>query len=64
MGPLPKRRISRRRQANKRARYLRIKMPHLIPCPECNILRIAHTVCMNCGKYKGKEIIPIEEKTI
>ena len=63
MGPLPKRRISQRRQANKRARYLRIKMPHLRRCPDCGVLRVSHSVCMNCGKYKGKSVIPVEEET-
>jgi large subunit ribosomal protein L32 len=61
MGALPKRRISRTRQARKRARYLRIKMPHMVRCPQCGTMRLAHTVCLNCGTYKGVEILEVEE---
>lgn len=62
MGPLPKRRISRTRQARKRARYLRIKMPHIQPCSNCNTLHLAHTVCANCGTYNGVEVITVEDE--
>ena len=61
MGPLPKRRISRTRQARKRARYLRVKLPHMVACPTCNTLQLAHTVCANCGSYKGNTVIKVEE---
>ncbi|NIP26355.1 MAG: 50S ribosomal protein L32 [Phycisphaerae bacterium] len=62
MGPLPKIRISRTRQAHKRARYLRLKLPHMVPCPTCNTLRLSHTVCPNCGTYKGVEVLRVEEE--
>jgi len=61
MGPLPKVRISRTRQAHKRARYLRLEQPHMVPCPQCKTLRLAHTVCPHCGTYKGKEVINVED---
>jgi len=61
MGALPKRRISSTRQARKRARYLRVKMPHLVRCPQCDTLRRTHTVCHNCGTYKGIEVLEIED---
>jgi len=62
MGPLPKRRISRTRQARKRARYLRLKMPQMQPCPNCDTLRLAHTVCPNCGTYKGVQVVAIQDE--
>ncbi|HEY85672.1 MAG TPA: 50S ribosomal protein L32 [Chloroflexi bacterium] len=61
MGALPKRRISSTRQARKRAHYLRIKMPHLLRCPQCGSLRRAHSVCPTCGTYKGVEILEIDD---
>ncbi len=61
MGALPKRRISRTRQARKRAHYLRLKMPHMVQCPQCKTLRLAHTVCPTCGTYKGIEVLEVEE---
>lgn len=61
MGALPKKRISRTRQARKRAHYLRVKMPHMIACPQCGKQRLSHTVCPSCGTYKGQEVIEVGE---
>ncbi|MEM7033019.1 MAG: 50S ribosomal protein L32 [Chloroflexota bacterium] len=61
MGPLPKKRISRTRQARKRARYLRVKLPHMVVCPTCNVLHISHTVCAQCGTYSGKQVVEVED---
>lgn len=63
MGALPKQRISRTRQARKRARYLRVKMPQMNTCPQCGALRLAHTVCPTCGTYKGVQVLDVDEST-
>lgn len=60
MGPLPKKRISRTRQARKRARYLRVKLPHMVVCNTCNTLHISHTVCANCGSYNGSQVVSVD----
>jgi large subunit ribosomal protein L32 len=62
MGPLPKRRISKTRQSRKRARYLRLKLPQMQPCPTCNTLHVAHTVCHNCGTYKGVQVVDVADE--
>ncbi|MFW6421887.1 MAG: 50S ribosomal protein L32 [Candidatus Bipolaricaulota bacterium] len=28
-------------------------------CPHCHELKMPHRVCMNCGYYKGEEIVEI-----
>lgn len=61
MGALPKRKVSRVRRDRRRAHYLRLKMPHMVPCPQCHTLRLAHHVCLNCGTYNGAQVLP-EEK--
>lgn len=61
MGALPKRKVSRIRRDRRRAHYLRLKMPHLVPCPQCNNLRLAHHVCLNCGTYNGVQVIEQKE---
>ncbi len=61
MGALPKRRISKTRQAHKRSRYLKVKQAKMVPCPQCGSLRLAHTVCPGCGTYKGREILAAED---
>ena len=31
-------------------------------CPKCGKAVLAHTVCQNCGYYKGKEVIDVLKK--
>jgi large subunit ribosomal protein L32 len=36
-----------------------IKSVHLNICPKCKKPVLSHTVCLNCGSYKGEEIINV-----
>ena len=36
-----------------------IKPVHLNICPKCKKPVLSHTVCLNCGFYKGKEVINV-----
>jgi len=58
--PNPKKRHSKSRR-NKRRSHDRLSMPVLSLCPQCNEPKLPHHVCLNCGTYKGREIIKIEE---
>jgi len=33
-----------------------------LKCKKCNEPVLAHTVCANCGTYKGREIIDVLKK--
>ena len=57
MGAVPKRRISKARR-NKRRTHDVLKPYHLVACPECGHMRRAHHVCLNCGTYKGIQVLP------
>ena len=61
MGALPKQRISRHRQGNRR-RHHYLTLPHLVTCKSCGELRRSHHVCPNCGMYRGRQVIVIEER--
>jgi large subunit ribosomal protein L32 len=61
MGALPKRKVSQVRRDRRRAHYLRLKMPSMVPCPSCGTLRLSHNVCPNCGTYKGEQVLQLEE---
>lgn len=63
MGALPKRKVSQVRRDRRRAHYLRLKMPHVIPCSQCNTLHVSHQVCHNCGTYNGTQVIAQDEDT-
>jgi len=58
--PNPKRRHSKRRSSTRRA-HDHLKSPGLAECPQCHQPTQPHRVCPNCGKYKGREIIEVEE---
>ncbi|MBI5221219.1 MAG: 50S ribosomal protein L32 [Candidatus Magasanikbacteria bacterium] len=47
---------------NKSRMHIYIKRPVFGICPKCGKETRPHTVCWNCGYYKGEEIINILEK--
>jgi large subunit ribosomal protein L32 len=61
MGALPKRKVSRIRRDRRRAHYLRLNMPTLVPCPQCHALHLSHHVCLKCGTYNGVQVIAQED---
>jgi large subunit ribosomal protein L32 len=61
MGALPKQRISRHRQGNRR-RHIFLKLPQVQPCRNCGEPKLAHHVCPSCGVYRGRQVIVIEER--
>ena len=60
MGALPKQRISRHRQGNRR-RHHALKPLALVTCRNCREVKQAHHVCPNCGFYRGRQVVVIEE---
>jgi len=61
MGGVPKQRKTKSRQANRRM-HLFIKRRFLISCPKCAKPALPHTVCHNCGYYKGRQVIDVMKK--
>ena len=55
---VPKRRKTSSRRDQRRM-HLFLKTPALIYCPKCKKPAKPHTVCLNCGYYKEKEIIDV-----
>lgn len=58
MGALPKQRVSRGRQGNRR-RHHYLKLPQLMNCPNCAEKKLTHRVCPSCGFYKGREVLQV-----
>ncbi|MGH7666918.1 MAG: 50S ribosomal protein L32 [Candidatus Dormibacteria bacterium] len=56
---LPKERVPKARRDRRRS-HLAISGPALSPCPRCRQPRRPHTVCPNCGQYKGREVVATE----
>jgi len=59
MAPLPKRKISPGRRDRRRAHHA-LSARILVQCSNCSEMRLPHTVCPNCGHYKGREVISQE----
>lgn len=59
MGALPKQRISRTRQGNRRRHHYLPEL-QLVKCPQCAGMKRPHHVCPSCGTYRGRQVIEIE----
>ncbi|MCP4426262.1 MAG: 50S ribosomal protein L32 [Chloroflexi bacterium] len=57
MGAVPKRKISKSRRDRRRSHHA-LKPFHLVACPECGEMRRTHHVCLNCGSYRGRKVLP------
>ena len=53
---VPKQRQSRSRTRKRRAQH-RIAPPGLRACPQCGEPGLPHRVCLNCGSYRGREVV-------
>ncbi|OGD57312.1 50S ribosomal protein L32 [Candidatus Berkelbacteria bacterium RBG_13_40_8] len=58
----PKKRHTSTRSGNRRS-HLAKKTKSLSICPKCKETTFSHRVCPNCGYYKGKDVLKLEEKT-
>ena len=58
---VPKKRTSPSRRDKRRANHDKVTPPNLKPCPDCGELMVSHRVCPACGKYRGREVIAVEQ---
>lgn len=60
MAAVPKQKTSRSRRNSRRANSFRLGIPGLVSCPQCHSPMRSHRICPECGYYKGKERVEIE----
>ncbi len=58
---VPKQRKTKSRRDQRRM-HIFLNKPALTSCPKCGKPVLSHTVCQNCGYYKGVEIIDVLKK--
>ena len=47
---------------DQRRMHIHIKTPGITSCTKCGKPVLGHTVCKNCGFYKGVEVIDVMKK--
>jgi large subunit ribosomal protein L32 len=58
---VPKQRHTKSKR-NRRRMHLFIKPTALSVCVKCKKAVRPHTICLNCGSYKGKQIVDVFAK--
>ena len=56
---VPKKKTSKSR-TNQRRAHQALRGPSLVACPNCGEPHVPHRVCSNCGFYKGRNAVAIE----
>lgn len=59
MGALPKQRVTRSRQGDRRQHH-KLAPRHIVRCPNCREYKETHHVCLSCGFYAGRQVLDIE----
>lgn len=54
---VPKRKMAKCDTRSRRAANMKVTAVTLVKCPQCKEAKLPHTVCPECGHYKGKEAI-------
>jgi len=58
---VPKRRKSQGSRDQRRAQHMKMPKQSLSNCPQCKQAKQPHRVCTNCGFYKGKEVVKMDD---
>jgi large subunit ribosomal protein L32 len=61
MTPHPKRKHSKGRRDRRRSQDALI-LSNLVACSNCGNKRLPHTVCDNCGYFKGREVVQVKKE--
>ena len=58
---VPKQKHTKSRRDKRRANIF-LRAPVFGKCPKCGKPVLQHTVCFNCGYYKGNEVVDVLKK--
>ena len=58
---VPRGRRTKSKQGHRRS-HLGLKKLNLVKCAKCGRENIPHTVCYNCGVYKGRQVVDVMAK--
>ena len=58
---VPARKHSHARKMKRRSNVWKLQAPALSICPECGEYKAPHKVSLNCGMYRGRQVIAKDE---
>lgn len=58
----PKKRLTSARSGKRRS-HIKLEVKNLSKCPKCKSPVLPHRICVNCGYYRGEDLLRIEERT-
>ena len=56
---VPKRKKSKSRTRTRRSQHDRIVAANITWCPACGGRKLPHRVCLECGSYNGRQLVPV-----
>lgn len=59
---VPKGKVSRQRRDKRRSSHWKLTAPALSKCPNCGAFKMPHRACPECGMYKGRQVITVDEE--
>ncbi len=57
---VPKRKTPRSKTRSRRAASWTLEAPARSICPNCAAVKLPHTVCGNCGWYRGRQALEVD----
>ena len=58
---VPKQRTSKSRGRNRFSQWKKMEKPGLSSCGNCGSSKQPHRVCMECGHYRGRQVIDVSK---
>jgi len=56
---VPKKKTAKARQGKRRS-HLKLNLPALDICPQCQSPKLAHHVCPTCGSYNDRQAVEVK----
>jgi large subunit ribosomal protein L32 len=57
---VPKHKTSKSKR-DKRRTHQKTQAPNVTTCPQCGEAKLPHHLCTECGVYKGRTVVELEE---
>ena len=51
-----------RSHTGRRRSHHALSVKAVVPCPKCGESKLPQKVCMNCGTYKGRDVVDVFKK--